>query len=144
MYHEALDTVSLKDNFCPRDFFTSDLPSKLIKMICKPYSKWIRELSGKDSKSDSLLDGSRLLKSHLACLSEDVFSYSKSHINLKEQDCCRCQVSDYVGGENNAEVKTKVRENDSEQLHLSAQKLMAEIASLSRALHDFSKTQMAN
>ncbi len=91
-----------------------------------------------------MLDGSRLLKSHLACLSEDVFSYSKSHINLKEQDCCRCQVSDYVGGENNAEVKTKVRENDSEQLHLSVQQLMAEIASLSRALQDFSKIQMAN
>jgi hypothetical protein len=80
MYPEALDTECLKDKYRPKDYITSALPTKSIEMICKPYSKWMKQISDDDSKIDGKLDIFKQLKSDVAYLSKEFSSFSKSDL----------------------------------------------------------------
>ncbi|MFN9980148.1 MAG: hypothetical protein ACK53Y_09555, partial [bacterium] len=85
MHPEALDTECLKDKYRPKDYITSALPNKSIEMICKPYSKWMKQISNDDSKIDGKLDIFKQLKSDVASLSKEFSSFSKSQISFNEQ-----------------------------------------------------------
>ncbi len=137
MYPEALDQAIIDDGF-PRDYVTSALPTKSIEIICRPYSEWIRDILGKNSKEESVFDSIQQLNSNLAYLLKEFVKISKCN-----NECGGNLESDQGGNRTCSDLKKKITYENSEiqQVLISVQQLTAETAQLSRDFQDFLKSQ---
>jgi hypothetical protein len=138
MYPEALDQATI-NNYYPRDYVTSALPTKSIEMICRPYSEWKRDILGKNSKEESVFDSIQQLNSNLVYLSKEFVNFSKCN-----NECGGNLESDQGGNGTCSDLKKKItyENSDIQQVLISVRQLTAEIAQLSRDFQGFLKSQI--